>query len=267
MVTSTNVYGSIVEKIGGSKVQVTSMINKASQDPHSYEVTPQDKLAVSKAQLAIVNGGGYDDFFGKLAGDGTLVAGNTVNVVDLSGLRTDANKDTFNEHVWYSLPTVTKLADTIAGRLSTLDPTDAATFKANAAAFTTSVAEISAKLAALKAKHDGDPVAITEPVPLYMLQAAGLANRTPEEYSHAIEEGSGVPATVLKQTTDLITAKDVRFLAYNDQTEGPQTEAAKKAAEAAGVPVVNFTETLPDNRDYLGWMTDNANNIEQALAK
>ncbi len=243
------------------------MINKASQDPHSYEVTPQDKLAVSKAQLAIVNGGGYDDFFGKLAGDGTLVAGNTVNVVDLSGLRTDANKDTFNEHVWYSLPTVTKLADTIAGRLSTLDPTDAATFKANAAAFTTSVAEISAKLAALKAKHDGDPVAITEPVPLYMLQAAGLANRTPEEYSHAIEEGSGVPATVLKQTTDLITAKDVRFLAYNDQTEGPQTEAAKKAAEAAGVPVVNFTETLPDNRVYLGWMTDNAKNIEQALAK
>jgi zinc/manganese transport system substrate-binding protein len=72
---------------------------------------------------------------------------------------------------------------------------------------------------------------------------------------------------VLKEATDLITAKDARFLAYNDQTEGPQTEAVKKAAEAAGVPVVNFTETLPDNRDYLGWMTENANNIEQALAK
>lgn len=267
VVASTDVYGSIAGTIGGSKVQVTSIIKGPSQDPHSYQATAQDKLAVSQAQLGIENGGGYDDFFDQISRGGTLAPDRIVNVVELSGLQTPSNTASFNEHVWYSLPTMAKLADTLAERLATLDPADAAGFKANAAAFKTSIAGISTTVEAVKAKYAGDPVAITEPVPLYMLEAAGLENRTPEEYSHAIEEGSDVPAGVLKQTADLIGSRGVRFLAYNSQTEGSQTEVARKAAEAAGVPVVGFTETLPDNLDYAAWMSGNIQNIEHALAK
>ena len=77
-------------------------------------------------------------------------------------------------------------------------------------------------------------MAVTEPVPLYLLEAAGLENKTPEDYTAAIEEGTDVPPAVLKAATDLAGSKDLSFLAYNEQTEGPQTEALKKAAEAAG---------------------------------
>ena len=59
----------------------------------------------------------------------------------------------------------------------------------------------------------------------------------------------------------------VRLLAYNGQTEGPQTESVKKAAEAAGVPVVDFTETVPEGKDYLQWMTANVEAMSAALAK
>jgi zinc/manganese transport system substrate-binding protein len=267
VVASTDVYGSIAGTIGGSLVKVTSIIKGPSQDPHSYQATAQDKLTLSQAQVGIENGGGYDDFFDKLAGGGTLAPDRIVNVVELSGLQTPANKAGFNEHVWYSLPTMAKLADALAERLAAVDPAGAATFKANAAAFKTFITGITAAVDAVKVKYGGDPVAITEPVPLYMLQAAGLENRTPEEYSHAIEEGSDVPAAVLKQTTDLIRSRSVKFLAYNSQTEGPQTEVARKAAEAAGVPVVEFTETLPDHLDYAAWMSGNIRNIEHALAK
>ena len=67
VVASTSVYGDIVRSVGGGKVRVTSIINRTSQDPHSYEATTQDKLAVSKAELVVENGGGYDDFFSTLA--------------------------------------------------------------------------------------------------------------------------------------------------------------------------------------------------------
>ena len=40
----------------------------------------------------------------------------------------------------------------------------------------------------------------------------------------------------------------------------------KKAANAAGVPVVNFSETLPEGKTYLQWMTDNVDNVSKALA-
>ncbi|WP_394938729.1 metal ABC transporter solute-binding protein, Zn/Mn family [Psychromicrobium sp. YIM B11713] len=265
VVAVTNVYGDIAAKIGGDQVKVTSIIANTSQDPHSYESTAQDKLAVSKAAVLIENGGGYDDFFSKLA-EGQDRS-KLIDVVDLSGLKTAANADEFNEHVWYSLPTISKLADELAKRFASIDAAHANEFKDNAQKFKDSVSGIETALAKLKTSSDGQPVAITEPVPLWMLQSAGLVNKTPEAYSHAIEEGSDVPPAVLKAATDLISSKSVKFLAYNDQTEGPQTEALKKAADSAGVPVVNFTETLPEGKDYLGWMQQNADNIAKALAK
>src|SRR4051794_17803579 len=65
VVASTSVYGDIVRSIGGDKVRVSSVIARTSQDPHSYEATTQDKLAVSKAGLVVENGGGYDTFIQK----------------------------------------------------------------------------------------------------------------------------------------------------------------------------------------------------------
>jgi len=64
VVASTNVYGDIVERIGGAKVDVTSIISDPEQDPHSYEANTQNQLALSQAKVVVENGGGYDDFAG-----------------------------------------------------------------------------------------------------------------------------------------------------------------------------------------------------------
>ncbi|HET6241000.1 MAG TPA: ABC transporter substrate-binding protein, partial [Arthrobacter sp.] len=67
-------------------------------------------------------------------------------------------------------------------------------------------------------------------------------------------------------TVQLVGSGGIRLLAYNTQTEGPQTLAVKSAAEAAGVPVVDFSETLPEGKSYLQWMTDNVDSLGKALA-
>jgi zinc/manganese transport system substrate-binding protein len=171
----------------------------------------------------------------------------------------------FNEHVWYSLHAMEHLADEVEARLSALEPGSATEFKANAGAFKSSLEGLHGKLDTLKAAADGTQVAVTEPVPLYLLEDAGLVNATPADYTSAIEEGSDVPPAVLKAATDLVAGKSVRLLAYNSQTEGPQTEALKKAAGSAGVPVLDFNETLPDGKTYVQWMTDNVENISTVL--
>lgn len=282
IVASTNVYGDIAKAIGGDKVNVTAIITKTSQDPHSYEATAQDRLAVSKADLVIENGGGYDDFIHTLAEDSNL-GGKVLNAVELSGLAhpeeeasaeatgsAAGNGDAhdhgeLNEHVWYSLHAMEDFAGDISARLAELDPASARTFEDNAASFTAGLEELHTKLEALQGTAAGAPVAVTEPVPLYLLEDAGLVNATPEDYTAAIEEDSDVPPAVLKAATDLVSSKSVRLLAYNQQTEGPQTEALKKAAEAAGVPVVDFNETLPEGKTYLQWMAENVDNISKVL--
>ncbi|MGY2745788.1 metal ABC transporter solute-binding protein, Zn/Mn family [Arthrobacter sp. UYCu723] len=278
VVASTSVYGDIVSTIGGDKVRVNSVITRTSQDPHSYEATTQDKLAVSKAELVVENGGGYDDFIHKLADDTGLDQANVLNAVELSGLESadagsggTASADGhdhagFNEHVWYSLPAMARLADAVAAKLGELEPSSAGTFRTNAAAFKDSLAGLEAKLATIKAASGPGAVAVTEPVPLYLLEAAGLENKTPAEYMSAIESGSDVPPAVLKSAVDLVRSGGVRLLAYNLQTEGPQTVALKDAAAASGVPVLNFSETLPDGKTYLQWMADNVDAIGKPLS-
>ncbi|WP_234864942.1 metal ABC transporter solute-binding protein, Zn/Mn family [Sinomonas albida] len=268
VVASTNVYGDIVKQIGGDKVSVTSLISKSSQDPHSYEATSQDRVAVSKAKLVVLNGGGYDDFMSKLADEAKLSGQGVLNAVDASGLRSGASASPsaeFNEHIWYSQAAMKKVADAVAERLGQLDSADAQSFKDRATQWEGKLAGITSKLDAIKAAHHGEGVAITEPVPLYMLEAAGLENKTPEEFSAASEAGNDVPPAALKGMQDLLTGHEVKLLAFNPQTETQQIVALRKVAEDAKLPVVDFYETMPEGTDYVAWMGANADSLAKAL--
>ncbi|MFG2091724.1 MULTISPECIES: metal ABC transporter solute-binding protein, Zn/Mn family [unclassified Spirillospora] len=264
VVASTNVYGDFARQIGGDKVEVTSLISDPAQDPHSFEAGTRARLAVSKAAVVIENGGGYDDFVGTLL-KGSGSKAEVLNAVRISG-KTAPDGEELNEHVWYDLPSAGLLADRLSAALAKADPGDAGTYSANAAAFKARLKALEGKVAALKAAHSGDGVAITEPVPVYLLEAAGLRNRTPEAFSEAIEEGGDVPPRALQETLALLTEKKVDALVYNAQTGGPQTERLKKAAEDAGVPVVPVTETLPEGQNYITWMDGTIAALQKSLS-
>ncbi|MGI5126266.1 metal ABC transporter solute-binding protein, Zn/Mn family [Pseudonocardia sp. CA-107938] len=264
VVTTTNVYGSIASAVGGDRVAVTSLLNDPSADPHNFEATPADATKVADARILVMNGGGYDDFATKLAqaGGGDR---KVVDVVELSGLKTAGDAE-FNEHVWYSLPTVTKLAETLATDFTAADPAGASTYQAGATAFVEKVKGLQQRVDAIKAKDAGQRVAVTEPVPLYLVEAAGLVNATPPEYSEAVEEDTDPPAAVLQQTLDLFKGTPVRALLLNTQTQTPTTDQVKQAAQTAGVPVVDVSETLPDGQtDYVSWMSSQIDALAAAV--
>ncbi len=262
VLASTNVWGDVVEQVGGEHVEVTSVISDPSADPHAFQASARNQLALSKAALIVENGGGYDDFMQTMISSASSTAP-VVNAVEASGIT--AENGELNEHVWYDLPGTVKVADAVAAQLAQIDPANADAYRTNAATFEQAVGALSDQVAAIKAKHDGAPVAITEPVPVYLLDAAGLDNVTPDEFSEAIENETDVPAAVMDQTLKLFADKQVAVLVYNEQTSGPQTEAVVDAAKAAGVPAVPVTETLPDGQDYLSWMQANIQALSQAL--
>lgn len=289
IVTSTNVYGNIMETVGGDAVTVTAIIDRPSQDPHSYEATARDKLAVSGADLVVLNGGGYDTFMEQLVDEAGIDSADVLNAVEISGLENDDDHSgdaeshdseshdaeshsheghshgSFNEHVWYSPEAMGLLAEAAAERLATLDTANADQFRANAASFNSGIEELTADLAEDKAAADGRDVAVTEPVPEYLLEAAGLHNVTPSAFTSAVEEGSDVPPAALKEMQDLLSTRSVAFLAFNTQTATSQTDAVRATAEDAGVPVLDFSETLPDGQDYLTWMGANVAAIDDVL--
>ena len=264
VVASTNVYGDIVKTIGGPAVAVTSIIDNPDKDPHEYEADARTQLALSRAQLVIENGGGYDDFVDTML-KSVPTRPTVINVADVSGRNQRPADGEFNEHLWYDFPTVEKLAAQLVTDLSAAAPGQAATFKSNAKEFTAQLDQLQQEEAAIKAKHAGEGVAITEPVPLYLLEGAGLVNKTPGRFSEAIEEDTDVSPAVLKETENLFDTKQVKLLAYNQQTTGPQTEAVLAAAKRNNIPVVPVTETLPTAQSYLSWMQANLRAVSGAL--
>jgi zinc/manganese transport system substrate-binding protein len=266
VVASTDVWGDVVAQIGGSAVQVDPLIHDPNRDPHEYQADARDQLAVARAQLVVVNGGGYDDFLTQLLRHAPSSA-RVVNAAKSSGLDLHPASGEFNEHLWYDLPAVAKIAGVVADELSTVRPSKAATFRSRLKAFRARIAALESTEASIKATSAGEGVAITEPVPLAMTEALGLVNRTPAAFSAAVEAGNDVAPAVLREQLALFSEHRVAVLAYNAQTTGPTTERVLAAAKAAGVPAVGVRETLPDGLDYLQWMRHDLAALRSALRR
>jgi zinc/manganese transport system substrate-binding protein len=265
VVSSTNVYGDLVASVAGDlagrQVTIASIISDPAQDPHSYTASARVRLAIDKADIVIMNGGGYDDFVTELRGD--TADSDLIDAVQVTGHKPVDGE--LNEHVWYDLNGMRTLVDRIATALGEADPSDATTFIRNAGALKGQLSELIDREAQLKADHTGTGVAITEPVPLYLLTDCGLVNRTPADFSEAIEEGDGVAPRVLNETLRLFSDHRVALLAYNEQATGPETERVLAAADKYAIPVVAVTETLPPGQHFVGWMSGTLDAVAKAL--
>lgn len=263
VVASTNVYAGIVSAIGGRHVQVVSFISDPNADPHSYEASARNQLALSGARLVIENGAGYDDFMDRMLAATSSNNRQLVIAAEVSGHSAAKGADV-NPHVWYDFAGMDAVAARITDDLARADPLDGTEFRTNAKLFRHGLLDLRSREEAIRAAHEGTQVAITEPVPGYLLAACGLTNDTPEEFSKAIEDGTDVPA-VLAKMSDLMNSHQVKELFYNAQTTSAQTEQLKSAATAAGVVVVPVTETMPPDTDYLAWMNHNLDALEAGL--
>ncbi|MFW0155698.1 metal ABC transporter solute-binding protein, Zn/Mn family [Rothia sp. P6271] len=289
VVTSTDVYANIVESIGGDTVEVTPLINSTSEDPHSYEATSADRLSVKDAQLVVLNGGGYDQFLENMAGQDDKDQ-KVLNAVEISGLHKDDehgddhdhehgdehdhehgdehghhhhHHGDFNEHVWYDFVAMQKLAGAIAEDLAEEAPEHAEQYRQAAGKFKSELGELISQTRGINA--DGKKYIATEPVPGYLLTMAGFSDATPSELTSAVESGSDIAPLIMNQVKEELQEKQVGFFAYNEQTSSPQTEELLKDAQEAQIPHVSFTETLPEGKDYLGWMKENIENIKESL--
>ena len=66
VVAAEDFWGSIARQLGGDRVEVTNIVSNPAADPHDYEPTAEDARTMAGAQMAIVNGIGYDQWASKL---------------------------------------------------------------------------------------------------------------------------------------------------------------------------------------------------------
>lgn len=263
IVASTNVYGDLAQTVAGENVEVTSVIDDPAQDPHQFEANPRVQLALARADIVIVNGGGYDDFMDTMLSASGNDDAVVLDAAELSGK--DATADGFNEHVWYDYEAMISLSTAIASAVENVDPSSGDEVRENLLTLTDELQALGASADEAATQIAGTGAIITEPVPLYLLDRMGFENLAPPEFSEAIEEDADIPPTLLQSVLNVIGDGSATIVVYNEQTGGPQTDAVIDVATDNRVPAIGVTETLPQDMSYVGWQNSIQRTILAAL--
>ena len=263
VVAAENAYGDIASQIGGQHVSVTSILADPNADPHLFGPGTQNALAVATARLVIQNGAGYDAFMSKLERAAPNRKRTVVTIADVLGVH---GRDA-NPHLWYDVPSLGRIASAIANGLERADTSHARAYRMGLRRFIASLLPLQREVAQIRKSFRGKPVAYTEPVPGYLLAAAGLRNLAPSSFTRAIENGTEPSPQAVAAMGALMTERLVRVLLYNSQAVSPITTRVREAAAKAGIPVVAVTETLPAHHTFQQWQLAQAKALHRALSR
>jgi zinc/manganese transport system substrate-binding protein len=261
-VGAENQYTSVISQIGGQYVDATSVMSNPNTDPHTFEASAQVAATISEASLVVQNGLGYDSFMTKIESASPSSGRTVITAQEVLGLP----DSTANPHLWYSPKTMPAVAKSIAAALSKKAPSHRAYFAANLAKFDASLAKWTDALAAFKAAHPAVPVATSEPVADYLLEAAGTKNLTPWALQAAIMNGTDPAPQDVAIQDGLFTKGRVKAFLYNQQVTDSITTTYLKLAQANHIPVVGVYETMPTNGyTYQSWMEAELAALDKAV--
>ena len=240
-VGAENEYANVLSQIGGRYVRVSSILNNPNTDPHTFEASPGVARDLSGAELIVQNGVGYDRFMNTLESGSPNPKRKIIVAQKVLGLPID----TPNPHLWYSPKTMPAVAKVMASDLSKLDPTHKAYFQARLQTFDASLKPWLDAIATFKAKYPGTPVATTEPVADYMLEAMGMNNLTPFAFQADIMNGIDPAPQDITLENGFFAKHQVKVFCYNQQVVDSLTTSIRHTAQSAKVPVVGVYETMP----------------------
>ena len=261
-VGAENEYTSVLQQVGGQYVQASAIMSNPNTDPHTFEASASVAREISSAQLVVQNGVGYDTFMDSIEKAVPDSGRKLINVQKLRGLP----DSTPNPHLWYDPATMPAVANAVASDLAAIQPAHAAYFRANARKFVSSLGPWIQALGSFKEKYPNTPVAVTEPVADYLLQAAGADIKTPFEFQADIMNGTDPSAQDVALERSLFTGHKVKVFLYNRQVTDTLTESFISLAQANGIPVVGVYETMPTpGYTYQSWMLAETKALQQAV--
>jgi zinc/manganese transport system substrate-binding protein len=261
VVAAEDFWGSIAAQIGGAHAHVDSIIDNPQTDPHSYEPTAADARTLADAQVAVLNGAGYDPWMQQLlAADGGRRV--VLDVGDLVGVAPGGNP-----HLWYDPEFVDRVIGAVTTDLQRADPADRAYFADRRVAYEhVALARYHAAIVRIRSSFAGTPVGASESVVVYLCRALGLDLVTPPSFLRAISEGTDVSAADTATIDRQITSRSIAVYLENTQNLTPDVQAQVTSARAARIPLVRVTETLePAGVTFQAWQTAQMDALDTAL--
>lgn len=253
VVTTTALLANLVENVGREWVDVRSLV-PAGADVHSFQTTPEDSIAINRAQVIVINEFGFDAFLKPVLESAR--AKNSVQVSAAEGLPGEADP-----HLWQNPAFAILYIERIREGLSAADPEHEEQFGVNTEVYINELRELDLELAQILSPvkpelrhlvtfHD----AFRHFVERYGWEASAFVSGDADDVS---------PRAVVR-VLDRITQQGIPAI-----FAGPQfsSDVVRQAAEDAGVTVAVIYSDLAENgpTSYIEMMRVNARSLAENL--
>lgn len=264
VVAAQSVWGGLAAQLGGDHAGVTSIVDNPATDPHDYEPTGPDAIALSRADLVIVNGIGYDSWATRMIDADPDRHRRVIDVGATVGVAPGGNP-----HRWYSPTDVRTVIDTISADYAAIAPAYAAYFRAqHDRVLNVALAPYFDAIAQIRTGFAGTPVGASESIFAPLAEATGLDLVTPASFLAAVSQGTD-PSAADKATIDRqIGSGEIKVYVYNSQNATPDVARQVALARAHRIPVTTITETpTPAGVSFQDWQVAQLTALRAALAQ
>ncbi|WP_161522147.1 metal ABC transporter solute-binding protein, Zn/Mn family [Bifidobacterium aemilianum] len=256
VVASTNSWGSLAQQIGGKHVSVTSIMDSPTTSAHGYQPSQADQTSLSKAEVVVINGSGYDDWAGQGLAKGAL----TIRADELA----QANQGG-DPHLWFSAQARTAMADTLASSFSRIRPDWKDDFAGALKSWNTKEKALEDSMRTFASQQQGRTYAATESVADYLMQELGFTDKTPQSYSQLVKAGQPVTSEALGDFQMLMDSQELELLVVNSQETGDAANVISGKAGRHGIALVSVSEQMPGGINSLNqWISTLMKSIQDA---
>jgi zinc/manganese transport system substrate-binding protein len=262
VVAAENFWGNIAAQLGGTHVDVISIVTDPNADPHEFETNTADALDFAHASYVILNGAGYDTWGQKLLAANPSNGRKVLNVADLLG-KTEGD----NPHFWYDPDYVQQVINQITGDYQVLDPADATYFSTQQTTLENALTPYRQLIQSIKQTYGGIQIGGTESIVVYLANSLGLDLISPPDFMNAVSEGNDPPTQSVAVFEQQLNQKQISVLIYNNQTATAVTTNLKQLATTQGIPVVGISETMePPDTTFQNWQYAQLTALQNALS-
>jgi zinc/manganese transport system substrate-binding protein len=262
VVAAESFWGSLAAQLAGSRAVVHSIIVNPGADPHSYQPTARDARTLAGANMAIVNGVGYDDWAKQLLGASAAGGRVVLDVGDVLKLGQGAN-----QHRWYYPGNVRSVLHAIVADYDRLDPADAAYFAQRERTLQgAGFARYNKLIREIRVRYAGVAVGYSESIFQGMGEAGGWRLTPPHGFPKAIAEGTDVTARDKQIVDAQAQSRRIAVWVFNSQNVTPDVRRVNRIARERGIPIATVTETLsPASASFQQWQDDQLEGLLRAL--
>ena len=258
VVASINQWGSLAEQIGGTDVNVTSILSSTNVDAHDFEPKTSDVAKLQKAQIIVSNGAGYDSWATKSVGRNSTIVSAAETVGAMEG---------DNPHLWFSKDARNGMATELTEAFSKALPAKKKAFQSRLKAWQKEEKAIEKSMGDFAANHNNATYGATEAVAYYLMSDMGFQDDTPKGFAQSVASGGEPAPADLQKFQSLIESQGISVLVNNTQESSDATNMLTGTAGRAGVPVFDVSEQMPQAYTTLtDWIADLVARLDKTVS-